>query len=132
MFDKLKQLWQYIKENNVGPEIKERFLKLVRWYKANVAPVSAHEKALQKIWMVAGYKKPWFDPLVRPANEAPVSDGNGVQAELNRKYKKDPSSFGNPNMALEMERKIDERKDELNELARPQSKFKWNDFLNQY
>jgi len=118
MFDKLKQLWQYIKENNVGPELKERFFVLANKIRNSMTPQQTDGK-YNKALSIA---KTWFNPLVRPANETPVSDGRGVQAELDRKYKQDPSQFhDNSQQARDMGRRINERKDELDELARPRS-----------
>lgn len=60
MLEKLKAIWQYIRDNNVWPEMKDRFMKVLQWFKDGalwgvtkwLASLSPHQKVLKKIWVL--------------------------------------------------------------------------------
>ena len=85
LLDKLRTIWEYIKNNNVSGDLKGRYLQLLQTLKWRQWPgITWHKKVMDKL---LEYRK--TNPLVRPVGEKPVSDWAGVQAEADRMYAKD-------------------------------------------
>ena len=105
MLDKLRAIWEYIRNNNVWEDIKGRYLNLLQWLKWRQWIGDAwHKKVMGKLME---YKK--YNPLVRPIGEKPVSDWPGVQAEADRMYAKDMNKHTQaPDLEYIKQRKADD------------------------
>jgi hypothetical protein len=133
MLDKIRAIWEYIKNNNVWSELKDRFTNVLQGYKSKLAGAAnawanalwsygsqalasspLHKTAVSAITKFkeayAAPKK--YNPYVRPAWERPVSDWDGIQTELDRSYKKDPSQYHDDSQqARDMEKRMNDSKE---------------------